>query len=62
MYGEHIEAMGQLMIENGERVTEENVRDLAMSVEDILFAQGLVTEGDDVLEQIEQQARYLFNL
>lgn len=59
MYGEHIEEMGRLM-EGG--VTEANVRDLAMSVEDILYAQGLVTDADDVLDQIEDQARYLFNL
>lgn len=63
MFGEHIEEMGRLM-EGG--VTEANVRDLAYSVADIAFAQGLLTsendEGEATIDQIEDQARYLFNL
>lgn len=65
MFGEHIEEMAKLMQENGEKVTEANLGDLALGVADIAFAQGLISneaEIDLAVEQITAQARYLLNL
>jgi hypothetical protein len=63
MYGEHIEEYAKLYEAEGERVTEENLRDLAIGVADNAFAQGLATgDFDTVVEQVVEEARYVLNL
>jgi hypothetical protein len=65
MFGEHIEAYADLMAENGDKVTEANLNDLAMGVADIAFAQGLISDEGEIdlaVEKIKNEARYLLNL
>jgi hypothetical protein len=59
--GEHIEEIGKLMRENGERLDADEI---AAAVLDIAFAQGLVEEHelDLAAVQVANQARYIWNL
>jgi hypothetical protein len=61
MFGEHIEEVVKLMKENGQKL---DASEIAMSVIDIAFSQGLIQESeiDQAASDIMAQARYMYNL